>query len=93
MRRNMWEKVEARVHRPTKIFAFKHPARDDDEGEFMVHGTVEYAFKDGWRSPPLDFAARAKVAQKGADRKLTYYQVYMVRFRGCVCEECADGVC
>ena len=42
IRKGMWEKVSARLHRPIKIFPFG--AGSD---ELMLFGTVKYTFKDG----------------------------------------------
>ena len=72
IRKSMWEKVSSRKHKPIQIFPFGSRA-----DEVMLHGTVEYTFKDG-RTGGVPWAARGHVvkAAEGTYR-MDYYQVYL----------------
>ena len=64
-----------------------------EEAEVMLHGTVEYRFKDGG-SLVKDFAVRAELVREEGDWKIRVYQVYLmsVMFAFVALIFCARGV-
>lgn len=70
----MWEHVSSRSHEPQQVFPY-----GPDADEVMLHGKVSYGFKDG-RSSSKDWAARAKMTKAGGEVKMSFYQVYLVRY-------------
>ncbi|KAF2721193.1 hypothetical protein K431DRAFT_346493 [Polychaeton citri CBS 116435] len=72
MRLAMWDKVSSRSHKPTRVF----PAGKDSE-EVMLHGTVDYGFKDGKTLEGVEWAARAVFGEESGVRKMVFYQVYL----------------
>lgn len=78
MRHAMWSAVSSRHHHPAQIYAFGAKNR-----EVMIHGTVEFEFKDG-RKGTVPWAARARFPDSSNDGveeelKMEFYQVYLVR--------------
>ena len=68
----MWEKVSSRKHKPIQIYPFG-PHAD----EVMLHGTVEYTFKDG-RAGGVPWGARGHVVKdKEGTYRMDFYQVYL----------------
>lgn len=72
LRKGLWEKVNSRLHRASKIFPYG-PNAD----EVMLHGTVQYKLKAGGESS-VDWAAYAHLVKVDGVVKMDFYQVYLV---------------
>ena len=68
----MWEKVAKRSHKPFQIYAFGAGADD-----VMLHGTVDYVFKDV-KTASSSWGAKAHFRSEDGVLKMDFYQVFLV---------------
>ncbi|KAL1954323.1 hypothetical protein VTO42DRAFT_1397 [Malbranchea cinnamomea] len=70
LRKGMWSAICSRKHTYTYFSSSELP------NTYMLCGTVKYGFKDGGTGE-LDWVAKAEFEGEGADRKLSFYQVFL----------------
>ncbi|KAI1500698.1 hypothetical protein F5X99DRAFT_385181 [Biscogniauxia marginata] len=79
LREGMWEKVRARRHRPEKVFPASFGSGSEEEHEYMICGSADFAMKSGEDDvAAATWAGRAVLRDAGDGRlKYAFYQVYI----------------